>query len=68
MKKAKTVYVCQECGYESPKWQGQCICGKWNTMIEETVVELKGDDARRRAGNSDKVKASRLMMLYLETR
>ncbi|MBR2559843.1 MAG: hypothetical protein IKE37_05360, partial [Firmicutes bacterium] len=26
-KKGKTVFVCQECGYESPKWLGQCICG-----------------------------------------
>ena len=34
-KKNKTVFVCQECGYESPKWMGQCICGAWNTMIEE---------------------------------
>ncbi|MFZ5966826.1 MAG: DNA repair protein RadA [Bacillota bacterium] len=34
-KKTKTVYVCQECGNESPKWLGQCVCGKWNTMVEE---------------------------------
>ena len=33
-KKAKTVFVCQECGYESPKWQGQCVCGAWNSMVE----------------------------------
>jgi DNA repair protein RadA len=60
MKKAKTVYVCQECGYESPKWQGQCICGKWNTMIEETVVEIKEDDSRRRAPSGEKTRASKL--------
>ena len=38
-KKAKTVYVCQECGYESSKWVGQCICGAWNSMVEEKIVE-----------------------------
>ena len=47
-KKAKTVFVCQECGYESPKWMGQCICGAWNTMVEEKVVEIAADDKRRR--------------------
>ena len=53
-KKAKTVFVCQECGYESPKWMGQCICGAWNTMVEEKVVEIAADDKRRRTS----VKAS----------
>lgn len=59
-KKAKTVFVCQECGYESPKWQGQCICGQWNTMIEEKVVEVKADDSRGRSASGERVKASRL--------
>ncbi len=59
-KKAKTVFVCQECGYESPKWQGQCICGQWNTMIEEKVVESKEDDRRSRSVSGERVKASRL--------
>lgn len=47
-KKAKTVFVCQECGYESPKWLGQCICGTWGSMIEEKVVETAQNDGRRR--------------------
>lgn len=48
-KKAKTVWVCQECGYESPKWIGQCICGAWNSMVEEKVVdESAAGDVRRR--------------------
>ena len=47
-KKAKTVFVCQECGYESTKWMGQCICGAWNSMIEEKVVEINEEDRRRR--------------------
>ena len=35
-KKIKTVFVCQSCGYESPKWLGKCPgCSKWNTFVEE---------------------------------
>lgn len=36
MAKAKKRFVCQECGYESPKWMGRCpSCQNWNTMMEE---------------------------------
>ena len=36
--KAKTIYVCQECGASSPKWQGRCpSCAAWNTYVEEVV-------------------------------
>ncbi len=36
MAKIKSLYVCSECGYESPKWFGRCPgCGEWNTMNEE---------------------------------
>ena len=42
MNKAKTVFVCSECGYESPKWQGKCPgCNSWNSFYEEKVVESK---------------------------
>ena len=31
--------MCQECGYESPKWMGKCPgCGEWNKMVEEVEV------------------------------
>ncbi len=37
--KNKSVYICSECGYESPKWNGCCPgCGEWNTMNEEIVT------------------------------
>ena len=36
MAKSKEVFVCQNCGASSPKWQGQCAgCGEWNTLIAE---------------------------------
>ena len=41
--KAKTVYVCSECGYVSPKWNGQCPeCGNWNTFVEEIQTPASG--------------------------
>ena len=47
-KKAKTVFVCQECGYESLTWMGQCICGAWNSFVEEKAIEPAKEDSRRR--------------------
>ena len=36
--KQATVFFCQECGYESSKWLGQCPgCKQWNTFVEEKV-------------------------------
>ena len=38
MAKSKTVYVCSECGMDSPKWVGKCpSCGAWNTMKEMVI-------------------------------
>ena len=42
LKNKKIVYFCQECGYESSKWMGQCPgCRAWNTFVEETVSAKK---------------------------
>jgi DNA repair protein RadA/Sms len=45
MAKPKRRYVCQACGSEASRWQGQCEdCGEWNTLVEEagaTVFEMK---------------------------
>jgi DNA repair protein RadA/Sms len=36
MAKSKEVFICQNCGASSPKWQGQCPgCGEWNTLLAE---------------------------------
>ena len=38
MAKAKSVYVCGECGYETARWLGRCPdCGNWNTLTEQAV-------------------------------
>ncbi len=42
MAKSKTVFVCNECGYESAKWLGKCpACNAWNSFYEEKVVKEK---------------------------
>ncbi len=39
MAKNKTIFVCSNCGYESPKWLGKCpSCNEWNTFYEEKVL------------------------------
>nr|WP_294653218.1 DNA repair protein RadA [uncultured Blautia sp.] len=46
LKNKKTVYFCQECGYESAKWMGQCPgCKSWNTFVEETVSAKKSSSS-----------------------
>ena len=43
MAKVKTIYVCQQCGYESPKWLGKCPdCSEWNSLIEEERSDKAG--------------------------
>lgn len=48
-KKAKSVYMCSECGNEFPSWQGQCsYCGAWNSIVEQKVKPDSESDTRRR--------------------
>lgn len=48
MPKGKKIgYFCQNCGYESSKWLGQCpACKEWNTFVEETVDKSQEKDTR----------------------
>ncbi|HEX3319046.1 MAG TPA: DNA repair protein RadA [Solirubrobacteraceae bacterium] len=39
MARARSSFVCSECGHAEPKWQGRCPdCGAWNTMAEERIA------------------------------
>lgn len=50
MAKVKSSYICQNCGYETSKWNGKCPgCGEWNTF-EEVEVAVKSS-AKTRAGS-----------------
>jgi DNA repair protein RadA/Sms len=40
MKSPRVVFVCQECGAQSPKWLGRCVeCGAWNSLVEERPAD-----------------------------
>lgn len=48
MSKSNTIFVCSNCGNDSPKWLGKCpACGEWNTYYEEKVVKEKSSGQRR---------------------
>jgi DNA repair protein RadA/Sms len=52
--KTKTVYVCQSCGMQSPRWMGKCPdCGQWNTMVEERVEKPKDIGSSKRHGGAE---------------
>ena len=54
MAKGKTTaFFCQNCGYESAKWMGQCpACREWNTFVEEPVVKTTGTKTSAAAGST----------------
>ena len=55
MAKDKTVYVCSQCGAESPKWIGKCpACGAWNTYVEQII--RKQPTTRQYAGGIEREK------------
>ena len=62
--KQKSLYVCQNCGYESVKWYGKCpTCGEWNTMEEQQPIALtskKSSPSRTRAAISSIQKLSEI--------
>ncbi|MBR2744721.1 MAG: DNA repair protein RadA [Clostridia bacterium] len=53
MAKAKTIFLCNNCGYESAKWLGKCpACNEWNSFVEEKIqktsnVVIGGDDNKK---------------------
>jgi DNA repair protein RadA/Sms len=56
MRKSKEVFVCQNCGAASPKWQGQCAaCGEWNTLAPEIPARGARTASAPRAARVDPV-------------
>ena len=56
MAKAKTVFVCSECGNESPKWLGKCpACNSWNTFYEQKIEKYtEGNKLEKKINNKPK--------------
>lgn len=60
-KKVATIFVCNECGYESSKWLGKCpSCNEWNSFVEEKQIlgssgKSKGSGTKSRDGKPSEV-------------
>ncbi|MDH6358881.1 DNA repair protein RadA [Parabacteroides sp. PF5-9] len=67
MAKTKTVYVCSNCGADSPKWVGKCPgCGEWNTYVEELIAKERSAK-RPIPGLSDKDKVRPQLLKEITT-
>jgi DNA repair protein RadA/Sms len=69
MSKLKSVYVCQSCGAQSPKWTGKCSsCNSWNTFVEEIREKSgSGTDVRAFAGTGSKRQAEAQLLSEVAT-
>lgn len=53
MSKVKTIYTCQKCGVQAPKWSGQCgDCGQWNTYVEDVIAHQRASRFQGYASSS----------------
>jgi len=60
-KKAKTVFLCQECGSTSPKYLGRCPqCGAWSSFVEEFVKDDKPTRGARVSLDGERAKPQKL--------
>ena len=67
MAKEKSVYVCSNCGYDSPKWIGKCpSCGMWNTFTEEIVRKEPSVAKRSLIGMHDTGKNQPILLTDIE--
>ena len=66
--KSKSVYICSECGYEAPRWLGQCPnCNEWNTLNEEIKTVVKESLAKKSLLGSNRAKAYPLAEIKADT-
>ena len=59
MAKKKTLFECQACGFQSPRWMGKCTsCNQWDTMVELSSEQIKFIQSTSKSSNSIKQKAT----------
>lgn len=71
MAKKSTIFFCQNCGYESAKWMGQCPgCHEWNTFVEETAVtgRLSGKKNKVSGGMAQGLAAEPVKLIHVEAK
>ena len=56
MAKKKSLFECQACGFQSPRWLGKCTnCGEWDSMVELTTEQIKFIEEESKKSNSHKI-------------
>ena len=68
MAKDKKIFLCNECGYDSPKWAGKCpSCGAWNSFVEKSIrkdsvaqISVTNDNVSSRPVLIDEISADEL--------
>ncbi len=66
--KRSSVFVCQDCGAETPRWLGRCpACGQWNTLVEEPRVAQKARSGGRIAVAASGTRPVRLADIAAQT-
>lgn len=66
MAKDKTIFLCNDCGYESPKWSGKCpVCGAWNSFVEKVV--RSNQTTRMQATTFDRVASQPVVIDNIST-
>lgn len=66
--KSKSVYICSECGYETPRWLGQCPgCNEWNTLNEEIKTVIKDKPLSKSLVGSNRGRAYPLAEITADT-
>ena len=59
MAKKKTLFECQACGFQSPRWMGKCTsCNQWDTMVELTSEQIKFIKSASKSSNFIEQKAT----------
>ncbi len=68
MAKKKTLFECQSCGFQSPRWLGKCTgCNQWDTLIELTTEQIKFvEETKKTSSNSKTQKAISITKIQQE--
>ncbi|MGB2689486.1 MAG: ATPase domain-containing protein, partial [Desulfobacterales bacterium] len=66
-KTSKTIFSCQTCGYQTPKWMGKCPdCGQWQSFVEEIITVRPAHQGARRILSSSQTKPVPLDAIALD--
>src|SRR3989344_532174 len=68
MAKISSKFVCQQCGYESPRWFGKCPeCGQWNTAVE-TIIQKSTTSKSGRTGSTGRKETKPISLTSIQTK